>query len=154
MTRKQFRKALNHALRKVKKSERQNYLNHYDELILDLMENGNAEQEAIAKQGSVKEIAAEIMENIEKDKLIRRDGVFIGLILLDIIFIGINLWQLIWENRIGLSTSFSVIGGADGPTSIFLAGKVPASQGGWLGALVCLLLITLIYLIVKRIVSK
>lgn len=154
MTREQFRKALNHALRKVKRAERENYLKFYDELILDLMENGAAEQEAIEKQGSVKEIAAEIMENIEKDKLIRRDGILVGLILLDVIFIGINLWQLIWENRIGLGTSFAVIGGADGPTSIFLAGKVPASQNGWILALVCLLVVTLIYVAVKRIRRK
>lgn len=150
MTRKQFRKALNHALRKVKRAERQNYLKFYDELIMDLMEHGNTEQEAIEKQGSVKKIAAEIMENIEKDKLIHRDCVFAGLVLLDVIFSVINLWQLIWENRIGLQTSFSVIGGTDGPTSIFLAGKVPPSQNGWVGALIFLLLVTFLYRIVKR----
>ncbi len=37
---------------------------------------------------------------------------------------------------------------------IFLAGKVPVSQNGWVVALIFLLLVTLIYMIVKRMRRK
>lgn len=156
MTRKEFIKALEKALKKIKKSERKNYLNHYDELISDLIESGMTEQEAIEKQGSVRTIAAEIMENIEPDKLVRRDKILIGLIVIDVIFVGVNLWHMFLQSLVGVTISFGqgastigIIGGADGPTSVFVAGTISPWQNGRFVILIVLLIVTILYIIVK-----
>lgn len=158
MTRNQFLKTLNKALKKIKKSERRNYLNHYDELISDLMENGMSEQDAIERQGSVKAIAAEILENIEADKLKHRDWMLIGLVTVDVILVGVNLWQVFLKKAMGVTlisgsgsgTSISIIGGADGPTNIFVAARLSPWQNGWLILMICALVATVIYFIIKK----
>lgn len=45
---KQFLRELNHELGLLKKEERKKYLNNYEEIILDKMENGITEEEAVS----------------------------------------------------------------------------------------------------------
>lgn len=58
------------------------------------------------------------------------------------------LWQVIsgvfhWKRKSAMA--FSVIGGADGPTSVFLAGKIPAGiylGRAFIGAIILVVLVT------------
>ena len=70
-----------------------------------------------------------------------------------IIYIIVNFIRRVFEYAQKKSVAISIIGGADGPTSIFLAGKVGA--GFYLGTyLLCLLIILLVVGIVIYIRKK
>ena len=158
MTRETFLKELNKELRKVKRAERANYINHYEELIADLVENGMSEEEAIKNQGNVKDIAMDILANIEPSKLKRKRGVLIALVALDIVLVLANLYQHWLDFMIGTifytshdgAASIGIIGGADGPTSIFIAGKISPTNNLLLVALIAALIATVAYIIVRR----
>lgn len=60
---KQFLRELNHELGLLKKEERKKYLNNYEEIILDKMENGITEEEAVTDLGEVKQIAMDILNS-------------------------------------------------------------------------------------------
>ena len=63
MKREEFLRMLARALHKLKKAERERYLESYRELIADMTEGGMTEEEAVEKQGDVRQIAQEILEN-------------------------------------------------------------------------------------------
>lgn len=144
MNRKEFEKKLNHALKKIKRKEREELISHYNELISDLMENGMSEKNAIISQGSIESIAEEILENIEKEKLAEHDKYMRVLIAADIIFVIGSCLKIQ-----SYQTSVSVIGGADGPTSIFVAGKIGSGSDFWYVGLGICLVITLLYVFWK-----
>ena len=50
---KQYMIQLKYELRKLKKEERNKYIEYYDEIISDIVERGASEEEAIAKQGNI-----------------------------------------------------------------------------------------------------
>ena len=160
MTQKAFCKELDRALKKVKRKERADYINHYVELISDLRENGMTEEEAIKSLGNVKDIADDLMQNMEQDKFVKRDKILIALVVVDVILVIINgaqfLLDLFVENIFfskngGKGAAISIIGGADGPTSIFVAAKVsPSPVDVMFLAMVCAVAATVIYVIVKR----
>lgn len=159
MTKKAFCKELNRALKKVKRKERAGCINHYEELISDLMENGMSEEEAVNSLGNVKDIADDLMQNMDQDKFVKRDKFLIALVTLDVILMIINIFHYLVNNLLGSIffseseiSSIGVIGGADGPTSIFVAAKItsPSSVDAMVVAMVCAMVVTVIYVIVKK----
>lgn len=156
MNRKEFRNRLNKALYKIKKKERKELLNHYDELILDYMENDMTEPEAVETLGNISDIAKDIYENIEPDKLKRCDKLLSVFIIADIFLIFASLLHAFGSHIIyhitndGESSSISFVGGTDGPTSVFLAGKTSGNFSGWYAALILCALATVIYLIIRK----
>lgn len=61
MNKQAFFKQVKYKLRRLKKEERKRYVEYYNEMISDVMESGVSEEEAIAKQGSVEQIAEDIL---------------------------------------------------------------------------------------------
>ena len=61
MSKQEFLKKLKKELRKLKKEERNKYIEYYDEIISDIMEHGVSEEEAIARQGSIEKIVGDIL---------------------------------------------------------------------------------------------
>lgn len=57
----QFLRALNRELQPLKKEERKKYLANYEEIILDKMDNGMTEENAVTSLGNVKQISKEIL---------------------------------------------------------------------------------------------
>ena len=150
MNKQEFLNTLNRHLKKLKKGERQKYLDYYEEIISDIMESGISEAEAIKKQGSIEQLAHEILANASPESLKKRDIRGICLIAASLfllicsflsIFITIQMKQL--------STAISIIGGADGPTSIFVAGKIGTPWGLYIAAAV-VVIVTVIYFVKKH----
>ena len=131
MNKSAFLKALKKSLKKLNNSEIQKNINYYDELLSDMMENGASETEAVEKIGSPKNIAQEILQNASAEDFKPRDTVGTVLIVISSILvaailiseISLNLLPITF-NTSSSATSIGIIGGADGPTSIFLAGKI------------------------------
>lgn len=71
MTKTQFIVSLSEALSGMPKDEIQERLTFYSEMIDDRMEEGLAEEEAIAQIGSVEEIAAQIVEEVPLTKMMK-----------------------------------------------------------------------------------
>lgn len=90
MERVQFIKELSNELAYlVKPSELHRLIDYYDEMILDLMEDGYSEHEAVAKLGSPKALAQEAAGIPEFEvKVSRKRGAWIGLALI----LGFPLW--------------------------------------------------------------
>ena len=134
MKKEQFIKNLRSSLRKLKKDEREKYLAYYEEIISDMIENGVSEEEAVAHQGETKRIAEEILrENaVKRESKIGWIGtVLIILTLLCGMVSGYLMYQE-YQIKSGIeklqgevvNETISLIGGADGPTRVFLAGKI------------------------------
>lgn len=123
MNKKEFLKGLRKKLKTLKPAEIQKHLNDYEELLSDMMEDGLSEEDAIAEIGTPEQIAGEILDNASTEEYRGRDiagRVLIGLsVVLGVSAVLVKLWL----SRLN-GTSVSIIGGADGPTSIFIAGKV------------------------------
>lgn len=134
MKREQFIKNLRYSLRKLKKDEREKYLAYYEEIISDMIENGVSEEEAVAHQGETKRIAEEIL----RENAVKRESKigWIGtvLIILTLLCGMVSGYLIYQEYRIKsgieklqgevVNETISLIGGADGPTRVFLAGKI------------------------------
>ena len=134
MKKEQFIKNLRYSLRKLKKDEREKYLAYYEEIISDMIENGVSEEEAVAHQGGTKEIAEEIL----RENAVKRESKigWIGtvLIILTLLCGMVSGYLMYQEYRIksGIeklqgeiaNETVSITGGSDGPTSVFLAGKI------------------------------
>jgi len=141
MNKTQFLKSLKHQLRRLKRAERKKYINDYEEMISDMMENGMTEQEAISNLGDIKKISMEILENSEMGyQWIDWKG--IGLMIISALLIAVSVF---WS----VNNRAFVIGGADGPTSIFLAGKVSHVSRIYIITGIVLVL-TIVYLIIRR----
>ena len=151
MSKQEFLKKLKHELRKLKKEERNKYIEYYDEIISDIMERGVSEEEAIAKQGSIEKIAGDILANTNPANLKNRDWRGLALVAVSIILLMSSIIPLILKIQFetSMSTSIGVIGGADGPTSIFIAGKLGTPWGLYIATAV-VIVVTIVYFVKKR----
>lgn len=131
MTKEIFLKKLSHELCKLKKEERKKYIEYYDEIISDIVESGVPEEEAIAKQGDIEKIAADILANANPADLKKRDWKGFALVTASAVLLLLSFAPVLLRMhlQIGLTTSVGIIGGADGPTSIFIAGKIGTPWG-------------------------
>lgn len=152
MNKRTFLKTLAKELRPLNSSELQKNINYYEEIIADMTENGLSEEDAVKKIGSPKQIAQEILENTPPENMRKKDragriliGASIVALILSVIS-GIRKYFMI-------DASIAIIGGADGPTSIFLAGRVGDSPEMWMIAAL-LILITVIYKIYRAYKEK
>lgn len=148
MNKNTFLKILKKQLRCLNSSERQKNINYYDEMIADLIENGFSEENAVKKIGSPKQLAQEIIENTSPENMKKTD--WIGRILIGMCFLTILL-SAISRIRMYLHSkeTITIIGGADGPTSIFLAGRIGHFPRMWMIAAI-VVIITVIYFLWKR----
>ena len=146
-----FLKILKKNTKKLKSEERRKYIEYYDEMISDIVESGVSEEEAIKRQGSVEKIAADIIADANPANLKTRDALGICLIVMSVIMLlccAVQLFVRI-QAKISLSTAIGVIGGADGPTSIFVAGKIGTPWGLYI-LTAAVVVITDIYFVMKR----
>ena len=87
-----------------------------------------------------------------------KDKIFNGLVLVDAILLVLNICDSVFGSMIRAlfslytsdAASIAIIGGADGPTSIFLAGKIGPPMDGLLIALVAAVIVTVVYVVVKK----
>ncbi|MBQ7920053.1 MAG: hypothetical protein IJ324_08960 [Lachnospiraceae bacterium] len=151
MNKKKFLRALARELRKLKREERNKYLEYYDEIISDIVESGVTEEEAIQRQGSITKIAEDILLNTSPGNLKSRDLRGTILVVASLLLL---LWSIVpllfrLQFEMSMSTSIGIIGGADGPTSIFLAGKVGEPWGLYIVTAV-VVLTTIVYFMKKH----
>lgn len=146
MSKKIFLKTLKRELRALNSSELQKNISYYDEIIADMMESGLSEEAAIEKIGAPQKIAREILENTSPENMRKKDIPGRILILASIITIILSIISGI-RRYIFINDTISIIGGADGPTSIFLAGRIGAPRI-WMIAVI-LVLVTVVYKIFR-----
>ncbi|MFQ7526691.1 MAG: HAAS signaling domain-containing protein [Mediterraneibacter gnavus] len=138
MKKEQFIKNLRYSLRKLKKDEREKYLAYYEEIISDMIENGVSEEEAVAHQGETKEIAEEILRENAVKREFKIGWIGTVLIILTLLCGMVSGYLMYQEYQIKsefaeklqgevANETISLIGGADGPTRVFLAGKITFS---------------------------
>lgn len=143
MNKVQFLKCLNRQLHGLKRTERKKYINDYEEMISDMVENGMTEQEAIMKLGDIRKICSEILENSES-RYCWIDWKGMVLIAASALLLLLSICRILLSN-----VSSIIIGGADGPTSVFLAGKIPQVSRLYIITGIALL-VTGIYLIIRK----
>lgn len=158
MSGKQFLRKLAWSLRGLKRAERKKYIRDYAELLADMTENGMTEQEAVEKLGDIKKIRGEIMAGRSGGKHLDIPGILLIAVtgLLGVLSI---LQKILGRLVLGPFTIYegaedgtaAIIGGADGPTSIFLAGK-PGIFGPYLLYIAAgiFLLATILYFVWKN----
>lgn len=131
MSKQEFLGKLKYELRKLKKEECKKYIDYYDEIISDIMDEGVPEEEAIKRQGDVKAIVQDILSNVPAGSLKIADWKGVLLLILSVISLLACIIPKIMEATMNfqMNSSISVIGGADGPTSIFIAGKISEPWG-------------------------
>ncbi len=137
MKKEQFIKNLRYSLRKLKKDEREKYLAYYEEIISDMIENGVSEEEAVAHQGGTKEIAEEILRENAVKREFKIGWIGTVLIILTLLCGMVSGYLMYQEYQIKsefaeihteiANETVSITGGSDGPTSVFLAGKITFS---------------------------
>lgn len=147
-----FFKALKKKLRKLKSAEIQKNISYYDELILDMMENGLSEQEALEKIGSPDQIALEILENTAPENFRKKDRVGLILIGVSILALILSLIEAIRRHLMADLMAVSIIGGADGPTSIYLVGKI--SWPGIYGIAAFVVAVTILYFLWRKMTKR
>ena len=160
MSKKEFLKALKKELKGLKSSEIQKNVGYYEELISDMTENGMTEEEAVGRIGTPENAAREILDAAGTEQLCKKDPVLAVLTILSILLVSASLYSLraigtgmFLLRRFSFSltedSAVSVIGGADGPTSIFVAGRISPPLPLYL-ATAAVLAATVIWLIRKR----
>lgn len=156
MNKKSFLDSLKKKLKELNRTEIQKHLNYYDELLSDMMENGLSEADAIAKIGTPEKIAEEILENAVPEEFTEKDTAGRVLIGISIVLAVVALVAKISGGMLPVSfstssagTSIGIIGGADGPTSIFLAGKVGEPVALYALA-ATMITVTIIYKVYRR----
>lgn len=148
MNKEAFLKGLAKDLKALKKSEIQKNISFYDEMISDLMENGFTEAEAVAQIGASKKVAEEVLSNSAPECFRKKD--VIGTILIVISAVTVLLAAIpSIAGMIMQDVTVSVIGGADGPTSIYLAGRIGGLSGMVIVAVI-MILVTIVYKIVRK----
>lgn len=124
-TKKSYLHALRRLLRQLRRSELKKQLEYYDELISDMVESGLSEAAAVGKLSSPKEIARDILQEASPLSLQPRNWAGRSLTALSLILLICCVILYFKRNMSGpISHSISIIGGADGPTSVFIAGKI------------------------------
>lgn len=121
MNKKEFLEQLNASLRKLRKAERRQNLEYYEEMLSDMIEHGMTEEEAVEKAGSPKDAAAEILSSADPAQLRHPDIPGRILLISTVLLILLQLIPLLYMGA--LTNGIAVIGGADGPTSIYVAAK-------------------------------
>lgn len=151
MNKQEFLTGLKHKLKKLKKEERNKYIEYYDEIISDIVESGVSEEEAIKRQGSIEQIAGHILSNTNPVYLKNRDWRGIILVVVSVILLAVCIIPafLQWQFETSMSTAVGIIGGADGPTSIFVAGKLGTPWGLYIATAV-VVITTIVYFVKKR----
>ena len=143
LNKKKFLKKLNYQLHPLRPSERKRYIQDYEELLAELMEEGKTEEEAVLKLGDAEQIAQNILEYSEK-RFEWIDWKGKGLLVLSFL----SAAAALISNRISQGAAICLNGG-DGSTSVFVAGKIPANQ--WIYILTGTLIgVTGIYLFWKQ----
>ncbi len=113
-----------------------------------MMESGLTEEEAISKTGSPEQIAIEILENTPAESFRKKDVPGICLITVSMIMIAFSIYAVVHSHRM-VNAAISIIGGADGPTSIFIAGRV-GSNTVLLVVTGIVVLVTIVYFLIKK----
>lgn len=148
MNKQEFLKKLRRGLRKLKKDERNKYIEYYDEIISDIMDNGVSEADAVEKQGSVGKISRDILAAASPASLRIRDWRAVTLTFASGFMLLICIIPAMIKAQYEVQMS-GVIGGADGPTSIFIAGRLGTPWGLYI-ATALVVCATVIYFIRKR----
>lgn len=146
MDKKDFLAKLNRQLKCMKKGERKKYIEYYEEIISDIVESGGTEEEAIARQGNPEQIAREILSDCNPEYQKNRDWRGITLLISSVILLLASVVSvfILWGFKNNMSAGISIIGGADGPTAIFLAGTFGIPWGIYIGTAV-VVVVTIIY---------
>lgn len=135
----------------MKKTERKKYIEYYEEIISDIVENGGSEEEAIARQGNPEQIAREILSICNPEYMKNKDWKGITLLISSVLLLLASMVStfILLGFKNSVRASISIIGGADGPTSIFLAGTFGTPWGIYIGTVV-VVVVTIIYFIRKH----
>ncbi len=144
MDKREFLRKLEKALKKLLPEERARYISYFDEIIMDLVDGGLSEKEAVAKQGNMGDIVADIMSQVEPEKVSKKNPWEIALFILVCLFAIACVIVLITLPDVVTFAMMDV----DGPTSIFVAGKV--NEPVWLYILTAIVLITSIVIFAIR----
>lgn len=147
MSKQEFLKRLKHELRKLKKEERNKYIAYYDEIIADIVDSGMSEAAAVEKQGSVEQIAKDILAAANPANLCVKDWRGITLVLASALMLLVCIIPAIAQ--VEINSAMSIIGGADGPTSVFLAGRFRTPWGIYIATAV-MVSVTIVYFIRKK----
>lgn len=119
MNKERFLKELGRALGRLKKEERTRQLEYFDEIIGDMMEGGMSEEEAVRKLGLPGELAGNILEQMSGESFKKTD--VRGCVLSGISLVCVTVTLIFFKMSRGVSF---YMGGGDGPTSVFIAGRV------------------------------
>lgn len=144
MDKREFLKKLEKALKKLLPEERARYISYYDEIIMDSVDSGLSEKDAVAKQGNMNDIVADIMSQVEPEKVAKKNPWEIILFVVAYLFAIACVIVLIALPDVVTFAMMDV----DGPTSIFVAGKV--NEPVWLYILTAIVLITSIVVFAIR----
>ncbi|MBE5944074.1 MAG: DUF3887 domain-containing protein [Lachnospiraceae bacterium] len=140
-----FLKKLDKGLKKLLPEERARYISYYDEIIMDLVEGGLSEQEAVAKQGDISHIVLDVMSQIEPENMEKKNPLEILLFVLGCLIAAICVVVLIALPDV---ITFSMMN-EGGAVSVFIAGKV--FEPVWLYILtVTVLLVGIIVFVVRK----
>ena len=146
MNKKKFLKSLEKYLKKLKSSAIRRHISYYEEMLSDMLEAGLSEEAAIEKLGSPKTISDALLKDAMPEDFKKIDWIGRCLFVISGVLLLISVYFKINYNH---HASFSIIGGADGPTSIFLAGKVDYT---WLYILTAgCIAITILYKTIRHI---
>ena len=126
MNKNEFLKNLKRKLGQLKTSEVTRYISYYEEMICDMTEHEMSEDEAVKEIGTPEAIAEAILKDAASEEFKRKDTAGICLIAISSVLLILSL-IFSWSAHSLYSLSF--IGEADGPTSIFIAGKTGRISG-------------------------
>lgn len=144
MDKREFLKKLDKALKRLVPEERAKYISYYDEIIMDLVDGGMTEQEACAKQGDMSGIVADIMSQVETEKVEKKKPLDIILLVVALL---IGVACIVVLIALPDVITFAMMDG-DGPTSVFIAGKVV--EPVWLYILTAIVLVATIIVFAVR----
>ena len=148
MNKQTFLAQLRKALRELKREERKRQLAYYDEMLSDMMENGMSEEEATEKTGDSAALAATILSETDPHNLRKTDipGILL-IVITGVLFAASGFRRIFFKLD---SSGIAVIGGADGPTSIFVAGKISNPGTSLLMWAFLFLGITILYFLIRH----
>lgn len=116
-----------------------------------MTDRGFSEEEAVEKFASVEKIASEILTEAGHEKLKSRSRIRIGLLVSSAVLLILCFRPLLFRigGQITMNASIGIIGGADGPTSVFVAGRFAPPWGLYIMTAVTLT-VTVICFLKKR----
>lgn len=150
MDKQKFLRELRGKLKRLKRKERDKYIAYYEEMIADIIEKGVTEEEAVKRQGNPDEIAEEILANTNPANLKIRDwrGICLTAASVFLLLCCILPRLLFFSAQRMMNASVGIIGGADGPTSVFVAAKIGEPWGLYIATGV-VVVVTAIYFVKK-----